>query len=190
MENDTSVALRPSAPKAKRDSLTTVAQAGPRDVDEVSSVYSSYASAVRLVVRSICRNPADAEDAVQDTFLEVCRSIGDYRGDGSIWSWLRSVARSKALLHLRRERKHHALPLDSDGFGAGVLHEVAADPATLVDLSAVLREYDSLTRAVIWLHEVEGYSHREIGQVFGKSASFSKTRLSRALYSQLPESPY
>ena len=49
-----------------------------------------------------------------------------------------------------------------------------------MDLDAALGELGPEDRAVVWLHDVEGYNHREIAELFGKTESFSKTRLSRA----------
>ena len=49
-----------------------------------------------------------------------------------------------------------------------------------MDLEAALAALDDEDRAVVWLHDVEGYGHQEIADMFGKTESFSKTRLSRA----------
>jgi len=49
-----------------------------------------------------------------------------------------------------------------------------------MDLESALARLDRDDRAVVWLHDVEGYNHKEIANLFGKTESFSKTRLSRA----------
>ena len=49
-----------------------------------------------------------------------------------------------------------------------------------MDLDSALGALGSEDRAVVWLHDVEGYNHQEIAAFFGKTESFSKTRLSRA----------
>jgi RNA polymerase sigma factor (sigma-70 family) len=49
-----------------------------------------------------------------------------------------------------------------------------------MDLEAALASLGDEDRAVVWLHDVEGYGHKEIAEMFGKTESFSKTRLSRA----------
>ena len=49
-----------------------------------------------------------------------------------------------------------------------------------MDLEGALGRLKKEDRAVVWLHDVEGYSHKEIAKFFGKTESFSKTRLSRA----------
>ena len=49
-----------------------------------------------------------------------------------------------------------------------------------VELEAALDRLSPVARSVLWLHEVEGYTHQEIGEMMGKTASFSKSQLSRA----------
>jgi RNA polymerase sigma-70 factor (ECF subfamily) len=55
---------------------------------------------------------------------------------------------------------------------------VQADQA--IDLDAALARLPAVSRAVIWLHDVEGFTHREIAALMGKTESFSKSQLSRA----------
>ncbi len=57
----------------------------------------------------------------------------------------------------------------------------STDPAFAVDAERALRRLTATARAVLWLHTVEGYSHADIGAQFGRSESFSKTQLARAL---------
>jgi RNA polymerase sigma factor (sigma-70 family) len=155
-----------------------VARAREGDQEALESVYRAYETQVYSLARRILGNEADAQDVLQDTFLEVCRSIGKYRGEGSLWGWIRQVTVSKALMHLRRERVRAASPLDSDGYTPGALSKMA-EPTAPLELEAALLRLSPVARAVLWLHEVEGYTHQEIGEMMGKTASFSKSQLSR-----------
>jgi DNA-directed RNA polymerase specialized sigma24 family protein len=157
-----------------------VARARAGDLEALEEVYRAYRAPVYNLGRRICGNEEDAEDVLQDTFLEVCRSIGRFRGDCPLWSWVRRVAVSKALMLLRRERHRAARPLDGDGGVAGVVGRVPPEPTTPIDLETALGRLAAVTRAVLWLHDVEGYTHEEIGELMGKTASFSKSQLSRA----------
>ena len=59
--------------------------------------------------------------------------------------------------------------------------ESASDQVGLaMDLESALAVLGAEDRTIVWLHDVEGYNHREIADLFGKTESFSKTRLSRA----------
>ena len=156
-----------------------VARARAGDLEALEDVYRAYRSAVYNLGRRICGNEEDAEDVLQDTFLEVCRSIGKYRGDGSLWGWIRQVAVSKALMLLRRERNRSGRNV-SDGIGPDTIGRAPPEPAGPIDLEMALSRLPHLTRAVLWLHDVEGYTHEEIGGMMCKTASFSKSQLSRA----------
>lgn len=158
-----------------------VARARAGDLDALETVYRAYHAAVHGVARRICGNDADAEEVVQDTFLEVCRSIEKYRGDGSLWGWIRQVAVSKALMLLRRERYRQARSLNGDGsLRETVARGTPPEPIVPIELEAALERLSPVSRAVLWLHDVEGYTHQEIGAMMGKTASFSKSQLSRA----------
>ncbi len=157
-----------------------VVRARAGDPEALEEVFRAYEAPVYNLGRRICGNEEDAEDVLQDTFLEVCRSIGRFRGDGSLWSWVRQVAVSKALMLLRRERQRTACSLDGDGNLAGMVGRGPPEPTAPIDLEAALGRLAPVTRGVLWLHDVEGYTHEEIGELMGKTASFSKSQLSRA----------
>ncbi len=157
-----------------------VARARAGDLEALEEVYRAYRAPVYNLGRRICGNEEDAEDVLQETFLEVCRSIGKFRGDGSLWSWVRQVAVSKALMLLRRERSRAARSLDGEPYLRETVGGRPPEPATPIDLETALNRLGPLTRAVLWLHDVEGYTHEEIGELMGKTASFSKSQLSRA----------
>ena len=157
-----------------------VAQARTGDLEALEAVYRAFEGPVYTIGRRICGNEEDAEDVLQETFLEVCRSIGRFRGDGSLWGWVRQVAVSKALMLLRRERKRANRSLLGGGIAPDSLGTRTPDPSAPVDLEAALGRLPAVTRAVLWLHDVEGYTHEEIGEMMGRTASFSKSQLSRA----------
>jgi DNA-directed RNA polymerase specialized sigma24 family protein len=71
---------------------TDVARARAGDLEALETVYRAYRTPVYNLGRRICGNEEDAEDVLQETFMEVCRSIRRYRGDGSLWGWVRQVA--------------------------------------------------------------------------------------------------
>ncbi|MCK5324506.1 MAG: RNA polymerase sigma factor, partial [Woeseiaceae bacterium] len=125
-----------------------------------------------------------AEDLVQETFIEVMRSIGQFRGEAAVGSWIRRVAVSKALMFLRSAWTSRSQSL-ADGWddmtpGDAASHGISRHPDDALDLDAALAGLPSVSRAVVWLHDVEGYTHKEIAALMGKTESFSKSQLSRA----------
>jgi len=165
------------------DIVVSRARAG--DLEALESVFRTFEAPVYNLARRLCRNSEDAEDVLQETFVEVMKSIHRFRGDGPLAGWIRKVAASKALMKLRRGRAHGMESLDED----------AADPATgsdakagwlaglstdRIDLDTALATLSEMSRSVVWLHDVEGYTHEEIAEMMGKTPSFSKSQLARA----------
>lgn len=156
-----------------------VERAKAGDLEALERVYRSYEGLVYTMARRICRTEEDAEDVLQETFLEVCRSIGGLRGTGpgSLTAWLKRIAASKALMRVRREKYRDADDLPEDGAAMGV---PAADVGLQLDLETALMRLPETSRAVVWLHDVEGYTHEDIAEMMGKTVSFSKSQLARA----------
>jgi RNA polymerase sigma factor (sigma-70 family) len=148
------------------------------DINALERVYRAYEGTVYSLARRICRSPEDAEDALQEAFLEVCRSIGRFRGSGpgSLTAWIKRIAASKALMKIRREKYRDTDELFEDSAPASN----PGDEGLRMDLETVMQRLSDTSRAVVWLHDVEGYTHEDIAELMGKSVSFSKSQLSRA----------
>jgi len=134
-----------------------VARAKSGDLEALEALYRAFETPVYNLALRVLRVPEDAEDVLQETFLEVVRSIKQYRGEGHLWGWIRQIAASKALMRV------------SPG----------AVPAQ-IDLERAFERLSETSRAVVWLHDVEGYTHEEIAEQMGKTVSFSKSQLARA----------
>ena len=158
---------------ANTDAVLARARTG--DAAALETLFRAFEGPVYNLARRICRTTEDAEDVVQETFFEVCRSIRNYRGDGSIWGWIRSITASKALMRLRRNKYR-----DTDELDDQVTPMRREDMALRMDLEAALERLGETSRAVVWLHDVEGYTHEEIAGMMGKTVSFSKSQLARA----------
>ena len=161
-----------------------VKRAARGDVKAHEIIYRAYSSLVYSVGLRFTRVPAHAEDLLQETFIEVIRSIGKFRGEAPLGSWIRRIAVSKALMFLRSAWHARGQSLDDDWDdmtpGQGVSHGVSEHPDDAMDLDAALANLPEVSRAVVWLHDVEGYTHKEIAGMMGKTESFSKSQLSRA----------
>src|SRR3990172_10142928 len=81
-----------------------VARARSGDLEALEALYRAFETPVYNLALRILRNPEDAEDVLQETFLEVVRSIKQYRGEGHLWGWGRRIAASKALMRIRRNQ--------------------------------------------------------------------------------------
>ncbi len=155
-----------------------IQQAKAGDINALERVYRAYQGTVYSLARRICRSAEDAEDVLQETFLEVCRSMGGFRGTGtgSLTAWIKRIAASKALMKIRSAKYRDTDELFEDSAPA----TNSGDVGLRMDLESVMQRLSNTSRAVVWLHDVEGYTHEDIAELMGKSVSFSKSQLSRA----------
>jgi len=165
----------------------TLQRARKGDMKALESIYRSFDTPVFTLGLRVCGRVEEAEEVLQETFLEVGRSIGGYRGEAPLGAWIKRIATSKALMRLRKQsRERETLvgtlgerdvnSLDPPAPSAGG----AARTAAKVDLERALSRLPETARAVLWLHDVEGYTHEEIAELAGKTKSFSKSQLARA----------
>ncbi len=147
-------------------------------------IYRAFATPVYSICLRFTKVPAHAEDLVQETFIEVMRSIARFRGEAALGSWIRRIAVSKALMFLRSAwtKRGEALGDDWHDVTAGDVgsHGVSRHPDDAMDLDRALANLPDAARAVVWLHDVEGFTHKEIAGLMGKTESYSKSQLSRA----------
>jgi len=147
-------------------------------------IYRSFATPVYSICLRFTKVPAHAEDLVQETFIEVMRSIARFRGEAALGSWIRRIAVTKALMFLRSAWTKRGQSLADDWHdsteGQAVSHGISSHPDDAIDLDSALANLPDVARAVVWLHDVEGFTHKEIAGLMGKTESFSKSQLSRA----------
>jgi RNA polymerase sigma factor (sigma-70 family) len=162
------------------DALVDEARAG--DGAALEAVYAATAGPVYTLLRRLVRRPAIAEELLQETFVDVLEHIGAFEGRCPLPSWIRSIAVNRALMYLRSPWHRGLEWLDKDPGGADRLTASVADHAAPLypALERALRTLPALTRAVVWLHDVEGHTHADIGFALGRTPSFSKSQLSRA----------
>jgi RNA polymerase sigma factor (sigma-70 family) len=161
-----------------------VARAKSGDLEALEALYRAFETPVYNLALRVLRSPEDAEDVLQETFLEVVRSIRQYRGEGHLWGWIRQIATSKALMRIRHDRVRETEEFHEESAAVGAVAGAAgkspgAVPAQ-IDLERALEQLSETSRAVVWLHDVEGYTHEEIAEQMGKTVSFSKSQLARA----------
>jgi RNA polymerase sigma-70 factor, ECF subfamily len=161
--------------------------AGLRTRDPVAerAFYERHVDRVfRLGVRMTGREDLAAE-CTQDTFVRAFERIDAFRGDSSLGTWLHAIAVSVVLNALRREKRvaqRHA-PLEAIDDGGASPHVAVpreAEPDLKVRLRAAIDALAPGYRAVFLMHDVEGYTHEEIGVALGVASGTSKTQLFHA----------
>lgn len=116
--------------------------------------------------------------------MEVIRSVSGFRGEAPLGMWIRRIAISKALMFLRSAWHSRGQSLDDDWeemtFESRGMPTCSARQDQAMDLEVALANLPEVSRTVVWLHDVEGFTHKEIADFMGKTESFSKSQLSRA----------
>jgi RNA polymerase sigma-70 factor (ECF subfamily) len=130
-----------------------------------------------------CPNRAEAEDALQNTFVKIFTRLDQYRGQGPFEAWARRIAVTTSLHAVAQHRLRHPAPhADADDLAADVpsAEPSALDHLAADDLLAVLATLPPGYRTVLNLYAVEGYSHQEISELLGIAEGTSKSQLARA----------
>jgi len=178
----------PQPPKALTEAeAIRLAQAG--DAAAFEFLYGLHSRRVYALCLRMVSNPSDAEDLMQEAFLQLFRKIGTFRSESAFSTWLHRMTVNVVLMRLRKK----ALPVASleettepDEDGGGPRKDVGAPDLRLsgaVDRVNLERSIDKLPpgyRTVFVLHDVQGYEHNEIAGIMGCSVGNSKSQLHKA----------
>jgi RNA polymerase sigma factor (sigma-70 family) len=146
-------------------------------------IYAAVAPATFALIRRLVGNRSASEDVFQDTMMILFERLREFRQEAPLGAWLRQIAISRCLMYLRSPWRRVLLCLESGGereAPALARAATAALPPEAIDLERALASLAPTARAVLWMYEVEGYSHAEIAASFGRTISFSKSQLARA----------
>lgn len=140
-------------------------------------VYRSYSRMVYTTARRMLGDAGLAEDATQDTFVDVLSKARTLDREDALGAWVRRIAVNHCLMRLRSPWTRWRTVVSADVEPTYSTEEATVERAA--DLERALDMLPPKARAVIWLHDVEGYTHKEIGRLFGRTASYSKSQLAR-----------
>ena len=144
------------------------------------ALFERVAPGTLAIIRRLVRQRALSEDLLQDTLIAMYEHLNDYRGEAPFGVWVRSIAVSRCLMAFRSPWHRARVALESwteEAWAAPVESETRT--SDLIDLDRALTKLSPITRAVVWLYDVEGWSHEEIAKSFERTVSFSKSQLAR-----------
>lgn len=167
---------------ADRDdaALARAAAAGSRSAYE--TIYRRHAPRLYAVVWRLCGgNAARADDALQETFIAAWKALPQFRFQSALGTWLHRLAVNTALMELRRRAhsRDHELD-DADGELLAAIPGASSCQATQMDLERALETLPPRARAVLVLHDIEGWKHHEIAEELQMAVGSSKAQLHRA----------
>src|ERR1700758_3735846 len=179
---------RPAQPVAWTEAeAIRLAQAGNAAAFEF--LYQLHGRRVYALCLRMVGNPADAEDLMQEAFLQLFRKIGTFRGESAFSTWLHRMTVNVVLMRLRKK----SLPTDSleetlepDAENSAPKRDVGAPDLRLtgaadrVNLERCIEMRPPGYRTGYVLHDVQGYEHNEIADIMGCSVGNSKSQLHKA----------
>jgi RNA polymerase sigma factor (sigma-70 family) len=144
-------------------------------------VYRKYCQQVYNTCLRIVKNPADAEDLMQNSFIDAFSRIKSYKGPSAFAGWLKKIAVNNAIDYLAKRKQ--------PGENLEILPDIADDDVSESEefielrveqikkaMNCIITEY----RVILSLYLFEGYDHEEIGQILEISQANVRTRISRA----------
>lgn len=166
-----------AAPGTDRDTIARAIAGEPAAEREL------YDRHVERVYRMVYRMAGDAETAreyTQDTFVRAFDRLSSFRGESAFSTWLGSIAISVALngLRTRKRRNEREQDLELAEPIAGKRERI--EPDLRAKLHQAMEALPEGYRAVLVLHELEGYTHEEVGAMLGIETGTSKAQLFRA----------
>ena len=142
-------------------------------------LYEHFSEPMLGICYRYTKSLKDAEDVLQEGFIKIFKKLSSFRGEGSFEGWIRRVFVNTAIEHFRR--KNYLQPVTEkeestiEGKYLSVLDSLAER-----DIMALIQELSPGYRTVFNLYVIEGYTHKEIGDLLGISEGTSKSQLSRA----------
>lgn len=155
-----------------------LARAQRGDMQAFATLYARFGQSCYGLALRLTGNVAQAEDLVQEVFLKLIETIRSYRGDAPFGAWLKRMTANAAIDQLRRSRRF--ADVDPEAMFAAA-SGAETEQGRRLDALSLLRRLPARARAVVVLHELEGYTHTEIAKLFGQSESYSKSILARGL---------
>ena len=144
-------------------------------------LYRRHSAKLYAVSLQYSGNDEEAQDILQEGFIKIFENLHNYRHQGSFEGWIRRIIVNTALEKFRN--RHNLYRVDD----IDTINEPEAEPDTddfaglqAVDLLFLIRELPPKYRMVFNLYAIEGYSHKEIGEMLNISEGTSKSNLSRA----------
>ncbi len=151
------------------------------DLRAYERFYAMHGARMKNLARNVLGNPVDAEDAVQETFLKVQRSIGGFRGQSSFVTWTYRILINTCYDARRsRLRKKEVANDDSEETPRPEPRAPGAHPSLRMALERALAKLTQHQRDVFLLYEVEGFRHAEIAGMLEMTETASKNTLFQA----------
>ncbi|WP_240740144.1 RNA polymerase sigma factor [Flagellimonas allohymeniacidonis] len=142
-------------------------------------LYSLYVDAMFNVGLRFLGNKEDAEDVVQDSFVDAFKKLHSFKYESSFGAWLKRIVINKSINYLKTKRVA-IVPMEAHEFHLADEEPIEADAVDLQKVKMGIAKLPNGYKQIINLYLIEGYDHVEIGEILGVSTSTSKSQYHRA----------
>ncbi|WP_312709848.1 sigma-70 family RNA polymerase sigma factor [Stenotrophomonas sp.] len=174
--------MPPPAATDAPDEPALIRAAAAGDTSAYERLYRCHAPRLFAVLWRLCGGQqARAEDALQEAFLQAWKALPGFRFESSLATWLHRLGVNAALMELRTRaggHDHDSLDDMEGGLPELAVHDRCA--GTERDLERALAMLPPRARAVLVLHDIEGWKHHEIAEQLQMAVGSSKAQLHRA----------
>jgi len=176
------LSLDTTAEAAAEADAALVRSAAGGDSDAFASIYRRHAGRVHGVIsRLVGGQGVRAEDLTQEAFVRAWQALPKFRFESAFSTWLHRLAVNTALMELRSRRGGPRFDDDEDALDdVGMADSAGQATALSLDLERAVATLPPRARAVLVLHDVEGWKHEEIAAELGMATGSSKAQLHRA----------
>jgi len=140
-------------------------------------LYNQYSKAMYNLAYRMMNNREDAEDVLQEAFLECFRKISSFRFESTFGAWLKSILINRCINQLRKKKINLEL---METYPAGIPEEETEPVYNTALIYKGIEQLPDGYRIILTLYLLEGYDHTEIAQILSISESTSKSQYSRA----------
>ena len=156
-------------------------RAASADVSAFEALYRRHHRRVHgVIARLVGQAGARAEDLTQEAFVRAWQALPSFRFESAVSTWLHRLAVNTALMELRARRSRPLADDDEDALGSLSTPDTAGHAVLGRDLERAVATLPPRARAVLVLHDVEGWKHEEIAEELGMAVGSSKAQLHRA----------
>jgi RNA polymerase sigma-70 factor (ECF subfamily) len=171
-------ATTPEEKRRQEEPLIRRAQDG--DMAAFEQLYRDHVGRVFAVCMRLCGDASLAEELAQEAFVRAWQKLRSFRGESAFSSWLYTLAVNTALSERRSRRRRTSRVMTTDDLSPFDKPGRPPGPEHGFDLERALAQLPPGARAVLVLHDVEGYKHQEIAEMTGIAEGTSKAQLHRA----------
>ena len=170
------------APSAEAcEDAALVRRAAAADIAAFEQLYRRHHARMHgVIARLVGQAGARAEDLVQEAFVRAWQALPAFRFESAVSTWLHRLAVNTALMELRSRRGRPGMDEDEDALDSLPTADTAGNAMLGRDLERAVATLPPRARAVLVLHDVEGWKHEEIAAELGMAVGSSKAQLHRA----------